>query len=91
MSAEYDVKVFKSGNSVAVRLPKALGLAAGTPLKLREENGCYSLEPVEKPKRKINVDKFWGKAKGLGLIKPEDRLFEERPIYTSDAGADPAT
>lgn len=29
MSEEYKAKVFKSGNSVALRLPKALGIAEG--------------------------------------------------------------
>lgn len=29
MSEEYRAKVFKSGNSVALRLPKALGIAEG--------------------------------------------------------------
>ena len=29
MSKEYRAKIFKSGNSVALRLPKALGLVAG--------------------------------------------------------------
>ena len=39
-------KTFKSGNSVAVRLPKSLGIEAGTEMRVREESGRYVLEPV---------------------------------------------
>jgi len=34
-------KTFKSGNSVAVRLPKALGVEAGVEMIVREESGRY--------------------------------------------------
>ena len=30
-------KTFKSGNSVALRLPKALGIAEGVEMRVREE------------------------------------------------------
>lgn len=70
-------KTFKSGNSVAVRLPAALGVKPGTEVRVREEQGRYVVEPVDAPRRKIDVDKFWGKAKGLKLL--ENREFEERP------------
>ena len=40
-------KTFKSGNSVAVRLPKSLGIEAGTEMRVREESGRYVLEPVD--------------------------------------------
>lgn len=77
MSNEVRSKTFKSGNSVALRLPKALGIKEGVEMKVREEQGHYVVEPVEAPKRKLDVDKFWGKAKGLKL--PTNREFEERP------------
>jgi len=80
MPRQYDVKVFKSGNSVALRLPKALGLADGDRMVLREEQGRYSLEPVDAPKRKFNIDKVAGSARNLQFIKDEDRVFEERPL-----------
>lgn len=69
-------KTFKSGNSIAVRLPKALGVEAGTEMRVREEQGKYVLEPVKKP-GKIDISGFWGKAKGLKVPPRED--FEERP------------
>jgi antitoxin VapB len=84
----YRAKVFKSGNSLALRLPAELGLAAGMEMSLRAEDGeHFSFEPLERPKRKFNIAKVWGSATGLELIRPEDRLFEERPLLWAD-GAD---
>ena len=37
MGDEYTAKTFKSGNSVALRLPKALGVKEGIEMKLRED------------------------------------------------------
>lgn len=71
-------KVFRSGNSLALRLPAGTGLEAGMEMDLRIENGThFSFEPVGTPKRKFNVGKVWGSATGLELIRPEDRIFEE--------------
>jgi len=77
MTTEYRAKTFKSGNSVALRLPKGLGIDEGIEMKVREEQGHYIVERVEQPKRKLDVDKFWGKAKGLHV--PERYDFDERP------------
>ena len=77
MGKEYRAKVFKSGNSLALRLPKALGLEEGAEMVVREMQQGYRLEPVEKPRAKLDVDRFWGKAKGLKL--PERRDFDEPP------------
>lgn len=72
------VKVFKSGNSLAVRMPKALGLEAGMELELiHMPGGGYALVPVEQPRRKIDISGFAGKAPGIKLAPRED--FEERP------------
>lgn len=81
----YAAKVFKSGNSLALRLPAGIGLEAGMEMDLRVEGGeHFSFEPVDAPKRKFNVDKVWGSATGLELIKSEDRVFEERPLPWDD-------
>ncbi len=79
MSREYRAKVFKSGNSVALRLPKALGLKEGSTMVLREEQRGYSLEPEQPPRRTIDVSGFAGKAPWLKPLPPELREFEERP------------
>ena len=86
MAEEYRAKIFKSGNSVALRLPKDLGLKEGTEVLLREEHGEYRFEPIDKPKRKFNIDKVAGSARNLQLIKPEDRVFKERRLLWGDLG-----
>src|SRR3546814_8833673 len=78
-SSDLRAKVFKSGNSVALRLPKALGLEAGAEMVVREEHGKFRFEPVEKAKAKIDVSGFAGKAPWLKPLPPELREFEERP------------
>ena len=74
----YRAKVFKSGNSLALRLPKALGLEAGMELNLTDDGmGGYVLTCAEAPRKKIDISGFWGKVKGLKV--PERRDFDERP------------
>jgi antitoxin VapB len=77
-------RTFKSGNSIAVRLPKSLGVEPGVEMTVREERGRYIVEPADRPKRKLNVEKIWGSASGLELIRPEDRVFEERRLFGRD-------
>lgn len=75
----FQAKIFKSGNSLALRLPAGLGLKPGTEMNVRVEDDTYfSFAAVDAPKRRFNIDKVWGSAAGLELIAPEDRLFEER-------------
>jgi antitoxin VapB len=76
---EYRAKVFKSGNSLALRLPKALGVKEGTEMVVREEHSKFTFEPVEAPKRKLDISGFAGKAPWLKPIPRELREFEERP------------
>lgn len=76
--AVYRAKVFKSGNSLALRLPKALGLEAGMEMELAvDAEGGYSLTQAEPAKRKLDISGFWGKCPGIKLAPRED--FEERP------------
>jgi antitoxin VapB len=76
---EYKAKVFKSGNSLALRLPKELGLKEGSTMVLREEQSGYHFEPEDAPKKKLDVDKFWGKAKGMIHVPQPRQDFEPRP------------
>ena len=81
MSDEYLGKTFKSGNSVALRIPKGLGISEGTEVRLvREAPMSFRVEPVTAPKRKIDISKFVGKAPWLKPLRPEDRMFEEREL-----------
>jgi antitoxin VapB len=77
MSKDYKAKVFKSGNSVALRLPKELGLKEGSTMILREEQSKFVFQPEEPPRRTIDVSGFAGKAPGIKLA-PRDG-FEARP------------
>jgi antitoxin VapB len=71
-------KVFRSGNSLALRLPKALGLSQGMEMDIVvAADGSLALRPVELPRRKIDISGFAGKAPGIKLAPRED--FEERP------------
>jgi len=76
MSKEYRGKVFKSGNSVALRLPKGLGIKEGTEMILREEHGKYIAEPVPKKPKKIDLTGIAGSIPWLKPLKPEDREIE---------------
>ena len=73
-------RTFKSGNSVAVRLPKALGVEPGVEMVVREERGRYIVEPVQTKRKKIDLTGIYGAGAGLRPLRPEDRLFEEREL-----------
>jgi antitoxin VapB len=71
-------RTFKSGNSVALRLPKALGIPAGVEMRVREERGRYIVEQAEEAPRKIDLTGIYGSCPDLRPLTPEERLFEER-------------
>jgi antitoxin VapB len=76
----HKTKIFKSGNSLAVRIPAGTKLAAGMEMELVVEDGQFlAYEPVDLPKRKFNIAKVAGSAKGLGYVERADRSFEPRP------------
>jgi antitoxin VapB len=62
-------KTFKSGNSIAVRLPKALGIGAGVEMRVREDQGKYVLEPVAPPPKRIDLTSIAGSVPGLKPVK----------------------
>ena len=86
MGKEYPAKSFKSGNSVAIRMPAALGVEPDREWTVVKEDGRIIIEAKDKPKRKFNIEKVRGCAIGTGMqfIKPEDRVFEERPLLWDD-------
>lgn len=90
MGQEYTAKSFKSGNSVAIRMPAGLGIEPDREWVIaRDGDGDLVLRPKEKPKRKFNIQKVWGSAKGADLpfIKDEDRVFDERALLWDDLAA----
>lgn len=79
MTNEVRAKTFKSGNSVALRLPKALGIKEGVEMKVREEQGRYVVEPVEPSKRKIDLTGIAGACPGLKPLTREEREIDPSP------------
>lgn len=72
-------KIFKSGNSLAVRIPAGTALKAGMEMELTVEDGVFlAYDPVEAPKRKFNIAKVAGSARDLKYVEPETRLFDVR-------------
>lgn len=83
--AHFRARTFRSGNSLALRLPAGLGLEPGVEMELRVEDGqYYEFWPVEAPKRKFAIDKVWGSATDLQPIDAADRAFTERPLWSGD-------
>ena len=90
MGKEYRAKIFKSGNSLALRLPKDLGLKEGSTMVLRENASGFVAEPAEAIRRTIDISGFAGKAPWLQPIPPELREFEERPSTVAARDAESA-
>jgi antitoxin VapB len=65
MGKEYRAKVFKSGNSLALRLPKALGMKEGQEMIVREERSGFAAEPVPTEPKKIDLSGIYGSIPGL--------------------------
>jgi antitoxin VapB len=79
VSRSYTARVFKSGNSMALRLPKELGLKDGDIMVLREEAGRYEFEPSGRH-GKIDLTGVWGAIPDLKPLSPEDREIDEREL-----------
>lgn len=85
MGKEYTAKSFKSGNSVAIRLPAALGIEPDREWTVTEEDGELHIRAKPAERRKIDVSGFAGKAPGIRLAPRED--FEERPSTIAERKA----
>jgi antitoxin VapB len=77
MGAELNARSFRSGNSVAIRIPAALGVEPGIDWAVSEVNGDIVLRRKPAGIKYIDVSGFAGKAPGIKLAPRED--FEERP------------
>ena len=73
-------KVFKSGNSAAVRLPASFGAVPGTTVEVREEQGRWIVETVTEKPRKIDLTGIWGSIPDMKPLTSEEREFEEREL-----------
>ena len=63
-------KVFKSGNSQAIRLPKAWRLATGTVQIEKTGRGLLILDPKAEAKRIKALAKLYGSCPDFPLIEP---------------------
>jgi antitoxin VapB len=83
-------KTFKSGNSVAVRLPKALGAEPGVEMTVREERGRYIVEPAQQDAdhKKIDLTGIYGSLPP-GSIRLDPEEYEDIPREWHLLGLDP--
>ena len=79
MGREWPTRSFKSGNSVAVRMPAGLKIEPNKDWLVVERDGELMLREREAPKRKFNIAKVAGSATSLRYVTPEERVFEPRP------------
>jgi antitoxin VapB len=77
MGKEHNARSFRSGNSVAIRIPSALGVEPGMDWTVEAQGNDLVLRPRQAPRRTIDVSGFAGKAPGIRLAPRED--FDERP------------
>lgn len=77
MGQEHSARSFRSGNSVAIRMPMALGVEPGMDWTVEAQGNDLVLRPRQAPRRTIDVSGFAGKAPGIRLAPRDD--FEERP------------
>jgi antitoxin VapB len=72
-------RVFRSGNSKAVRLPASWPLVPGQEVVVREEAGRYVIEPVSQlDARRAALMATFGSIPDLKVLTPQDREIEER-------------
>lgn len=83
-----ETRTFKSGNSVAVRLPKELGIPAGTRLKIERTANGITIQPTtdaDEEKRELlemlaEIRQIWMKAGGPPKPQPRESIeFPDRP------------
>jgi antitoxin VapB len=85
MNAITETNAFKTGNSVAVRLPKAFGIKAGDPLQIRQNGDWIQIRPALNPEeQKAKWAEMVRKLRELGPVEggdPNDGRIEfpDRP------------
>ncbi len=79
MGNQYKAKTFQSGNSVALRLPAALGVEPGRDMLVDGNADEFAVKRVPAPKRKIDLTGIWGSVPDFGSHLPTRREFEDRP------------
>lgn len=79
MGKAYTTRSFKSGNSVAIRMPAGLGVEPDREWTAEWVDGELRLRAKPAEKQKLDVDRFWGKARGMVHVPVPREDFEPRP------------
>ncbi|MGU3390389.1 AbrB/MazE/SpoVT family DNA-binding domain-containing protein [Sphingomonas sp. M1A8_2b] len=79
MTKPYRARTFKSGNSVALRLPKGLGIDQGVEMVVREDCGKFIFEPVKEEGKFIDLTGIAGTMPWLKPMMREERGFDDPP------------
>ena len=88
MTTQYKGKVFKSGNSAAVRLPKDVAVALGTDVTIERMGGAVIIRAKEDPdqvRRDLqamfdDIDAIWAEHGGSPSIEPRQQpISPNRP------------
>lgn len=78
MGKEYIAKSFMSGNSVAIRLPAALGIEPDREWTVSEVDGELHIRAKVPAPKRIDLSGIYGSRPGLKPLGPEDRLIDAR-------------
>ena len=73
MGKELRARSFKSGNSIAVRMPAALGLQPGAEWQVEQREGELVLKPVTLDAGNIDLTGIWGSIPGLTRMPVEQK------------------
>ena len=65
MNESFRTKIFKSGNSYAVRLPRSLGVTEEGDATVREERGRFIVEPSQREPQMIDLAGIYGSIRGI--------------------------
>ncbi|MBD8548514.1 AbrB/MazE/SpoVT family DNA-binding domain-containing protein [Sphingomonas sp. CFBP 8760] len=77
-----ETRTFRSGNSVAVRLPKSFGLSAGTMVTMEQVGDTVMVKPaIDADAEKAKVSELVRRLRAIGPITP---IEERAPIEFPD-------
>jgi antitoxin VapB len=60
VGTEFDAKVFRSGNSMAVRLPKSLGLQEGDVMRISREHDQIVVRSLPRKNDRVDLTGIYG-------------------------------
>jgi antitoxin VapB len=80
MGKEYTARSFKSGNSIAIRVPAALGVRPGQEWSIVEDHGSLILREKPAASDRIDLSGIYGSMPNLKPLSPEDRVLQERRL-----------